>query len=154
MDAQNKNPIVIDLRFVTEVEIVVRNGSKYCNLHQRFFVESIRENEFCYSTEWSDQEIVNDLNKRHDYPDERFILKPKAEQAVKHINLEAAKRLEISTEQSARNLISALAKLGTYSTSLKFDAVKSLELGIVEMVKGKRLSADEWTQFFDKQQGK
>lgn len=63
------------MTFITEVEIVTRDGSKYPILHQKFFVNKVRETSWCYSLEWSDQSIVDDLNKSTKYPDEFFVLR-------------------------------------------------------------------------------
>ena len=61
--------------YQTKVQIKIEGDSKYVYLHQPLFVNKIRKLSYCYSIEFSDQEIVNDLNRSGKYPEETFILK-------------------------------------------------------------------------------
>jgi len=61
--------------FNTEVEIKIEGDSKHCYLHQRFFINKIRKVTWCYSLEWSDKDIIIDLNKSNKFAGEVFTLK-------------------------------------------------------------------------------
>jgi len=62
--------------FRTEVEIKIEDGSKRPYLHQPLFVNNIRVGGW-YSTFFTDEEIVADLNRSRKYKDEFFVLKDK-----------------------------------------------------------------------------
>ena len=60
--------------FITEVEIKIEAESKRPYLYQKFFINKVRVGGW-YSLDFTDQEIVNDLNACAKYPDETFILR-------------------------------------------------------------------------------
>ena len=62
--------------FKTEVEIKIEHGSKRPYLHQKLFINKIRVGGW-YSTEFTDEEIVTDLNRSMKYKEEFFVLKNK-----------------------------------------------------------------------------
>jgi hypothetical protein len=64
--------------FTTEVEIKIEAGSKRPYLYQPLFINNIRVGGW-YSTEFTDREIVADLNKSMKYKDEFFTLKSKGD---------------------------------------------------------------------------
>ena len=64
--------------FQTEVEVYTDGDSKYVRLHQSLFINKIRELSWCYSLDFSDYEIVKDLNRSCKFKDEYFKLKSKS----------------------------------------------------------------------------
>lgn len=64
--------------FQTEVEVYTDGVSKYVRLHQPLFINKIREISWFYSLDFSDYEIVKDLNRSCKFKDEYFKLKSKS----------------------------------------------------------------------------
>ena len=61
--------------FLTEVEIVERDGSKFVILHQPLFINKVREVTWCYGIDYPNHKIIDHLNRSTKFKGEVFRLK-------------------------------------------------------------------------------